>query len=363
MTNRPGFDLRADETPPWATIRVSLRTVEWLAGQWATTATHALMTWVWGSFRSSEAHFRAQLPSIGKDRLAAISSRELVKYLQVAAAVDQGITECTPDLPDLSRREKACLYYQAILMGSLGNAYRARIPPDRAVEWAVMKALGGAACYAMGPLLGSEIGQRGAQHRGGYAAALLELLRQAGHLVPLFGVQENEIVDEVTRAAKFRTASLLTELPSQQIKDFIAELAGHAMFTVVKEWGAVDPLELVARALAGELDHAGQAIAYDVRDTARPAIRWRELELDFTEEQFESIQDRAGVQPGGQDARDRLQDLRRKAAAADPRLQRYLEAASDGADRKTVAARLGVSIAYVDKCRSRLKKLAEGLSE
>ena len=90
MTNRPGFDLRADETPPWAKIRVSLRTVEWLAGQWATTATHALMTWVWGSFRSSEAHFRAQLPSIGKDRLAAISSRELVKYLQVAAAVDQG---------------------------------------------------------------------------------------------------------------------------------------------------------------------------------------------------------------------------------------------------------------------------------
>lgn len=362
MVNGPEFELRAAETPPWATLRVSLTTIEWLAAQWA--APDALMARVWGAFRSSEAHFRAQLPKVGPERLAAVSSRELVKYLVVAAAIDQGITGCTPDLPDLPRRDKAVLYYQAMLMGFLGNAFRRRVPPPRALEWVVMKALGGAACYAMARLLTTEARRRGARHSGGYSAALLELLRRSERLVPLFDVGDAQIVDGLTQAARGRAAALLKGRGLRhQVLDFLEGLAGQAAVTVEKEWGAVDPLDLVARAMDGELDHAGQVIAYDVADAARPATRWRELQIDIAEEEVERIPDRAGTQPGDQDAQDRYRDLRRRAAAADPKLQRYLEAASDGADRKTIAARLGVSTAYVDKCRARLKKLAEDLPQ
>jgi hypothetical protein len=350
------FDVRADAPSPWASVRVSIEAIEWLAQLWAASETHEAMVALWGSFLASEAHFRAQLPNV--DLTTRGTSWELIKFLHVAAGVDQGIAGCVPDLPALPRGDRARLYYHGILMVSMGHAYKTGVSTSAAVEWSVMRALSGAVCYAMGPLLAREIRRRGEKHSAGYGAALLELLRRAEHLLPLFGVGEREIADRAARATRSQTARVLKRrgLSYSQIEDFLEGLPGQATETVAKEFGAVDPLVLMGRATEGGLNHAGRAIVFDAADAARPAIRWRELELTFTEEEVGGI-----AQPGYQDAQDRLQDLRRRAAAADPKLQRYLDAACDGADRKTVAARLGVSTTYVDKCRARLKKLADDL--
>jgi hypothetical protein len=355
------FNARIDQAPSWATdVPVTPAAIDGLARLWAAPETRPTMVQLWNAFRASEVHFRRALPQVGTARLKEISPWELVHYLVTALGVDQGITTCTPDLPDLPRRDKAVLYYQAMLMGFLGNAFRHRVPPPRAVEWAVMKALGGAACYAMGPLVVAEIRQRGTAHPGGYGVSMLELLRRAEHLAPIFGQPDARIADGLIQEARNRAASLLKRSGLRRpargrtrsvFEDFREGMPGQAVITAAKHWGAVNLFELLARSLAGELDHAGQAIAGDVADAARSRA-WRTIELHFTEDGASQLPDRAG--------RGRLLDLERR-ASADPELHRYLEAASDGADRKTVARRLGRSVRYVANYRARLKKLAEDL--
>ncbi len=97
------FDLRADEMPPWASVRLSRETREWLVQQWAAPATYAAMARLWGSFRLSKAHFRAPLPRMGADKLARVTPWALVNFLYVALGVDQGITECIR-LPMVGRK-------------------------------------------------------------------------------------------------------------------------------------------------------------------------------------------------------------------------------------------------------------------
>jgi hypothetical protein len=333
-------------------VRVNAEVVDILRYIWSADGTSQVMLATWRAFRASEAHFRSSLPTTGASRLAKKTAPELLMLLHAAAGVDQGITECAP--AEISRVAKAALYYNILLVRVLGAAWRGPVSPEEAIRSTVGKISALACTYAIGPLVASEIRRRGAQHAIGFNAALLELMRQAGAFSTLLVPDEEAVLRTLTRSA----LRLGRRLGLQHRED-IEGLSSQAAITIAKECGDTDPLQLVARALAGELDHAGRAIAFDALDAARPARRWREIELHF--EALEEVPDRATL-PHARAAADFARELHRKAAAGDPRLARYLEAAADGADRKTVAARLGVSMAYVDKCRARLKKLAATLS-
>jgi hypothetical protein len=360
------FNVRAAQPPPWADVRVTAEGVEFMARLWAAPATNPRMRYLWGAFLSSEAHVRERLPSVTWERF---SPWQLIQFVHVGAGVNDGIGACTAELPDLARGDRARIYFHAVLIAALRYSVESGVPSEvldsdgeiPAVRWAVMKALSGAACYAMAPYVKREVARRAKDHVG-YAAALLEVSRRADHLTPIFGVADAEAIGRLTWGQRrpVRRALERRGLNPSLIDDFLDGLDGQAVITVADNWGQVDPLELIGRALEGDLNVAPMAIQNDLKDAARRPSKQRRFEVNF--ERRPSLRDpdpEPFDHPDGAmkpDAEAEYQELLAR-VAADPRLWGYVLVARDAETQAQAARALGVTDRTVRNLQQNLKAL------
>jgi hypothetical protein len=226
-----------------------------------------------------------------------------------------------------------------------------------------MKALSGAACYAMTPHLVREFEQRGKDHIG-YAAALLELSRRAEHLSPIFGEVGEETIRRLTGGrGELRSHLERKGLNAAQISDLLDGLAGQAALTVERRWGLVEPLELLGRALEGGLNIAPRAIRDDVTEAARPHSRQRRFEVSF-ERRSSGSPGPEGTDPCDvamrPDAEAEYRELLTEIEKNPELLGFVLEAASADTQIET-AKKLGVTDRTVRNLRQKLLKTLHGL--
>jgi hypothetical protein len=344
---------------------VTAEGVEFMARLWAAPATNPLMRYLWGGFLSSEAHFRERLSDVNWER---VTPWHLIQFVHVGASVSDGIESCTPELPDLARGDRARIYFHAVLIAAFRYSIESGVPSQvldsagevPAVRWAVMKALSGAACYAMVPHVRRELSRQGEAHVG-YAAALLEIGRRADHLAPIFGTVDADLIGRLTGGRRSRMRRVLAEqgLNKSLIVDFLNGLAGQATITAASRWGHVEPLELLGRALQGELNVAPMAIQDDLGEAARRPSRQRQFEVSF-ERRPSGSQGRQPLDPPDlamkPDAEVEYQDVLKR-LAADPKLWAYVHAAVDAETQVEAAQALGVTDRTVRNLRQRLEAL------
>jgi hypothetical protein len=135
--------------------------------------------------------------------------------------VAAGIVDCVPDLPDLSRPDKARVYFNALITAAFRYARERGLgaPADLAEEawrrlakefgepiasagrFAVTAVLSSAACSALAPYVVRELQRRAARHIG-YGAAVLELLRRAEHLARYLACRTRRISSHRPRRAR-----------------------------------------------------------------------------------------------------------------------------------------------------------------
>ena len=229
-----------------------------------------------------------------------------------------------PYSPD-PRVRLAAGYETLIAYGVMSRATGQGVDP---LHWAVT--IGSA--QIPGVVLWNEVLRRGEGHQAGFAAAIIRLCHELSRL----GTQAGHWVEQAARSfgkKRFTGESRFTQ----------------ALFTVEKEWGHLDPFEMLTMALCGTLDVARSAVQRDDIDDWRKQNRRREITFQF-DEQDESQADASQVARLSTEAFDRhekqadhdsevrlaIRNLCREHQAL--KLDAYIHARMDGANQKEAAA-------------------------
>ena len=178
-----------------------------------------------------------------------------------------------------------------------------------------------------GVLIWDEVLRRGAQHRPGFAAAILRL----GHELSRLGTQANRWVEAAAGS-------------------YGRERISQAFVTVDEEWGDLDPFEALGRALRGRLNIATTAIRGDLIDEYRKLHPKREV-TPKQEVTIEFQKNGAGAErsrrerEGHLHVRSELDSALRALRREHPllKLDSYVDALMDGKNQKEAAAAAGVS--------------------
>lgn len=269
---RPGW-FKRDVTRPsfWAYVRLDAEWIATVRQRLSDPEFQPTCEWLLNALRDQEAK---TLDRFKRQDWAAPSSWQLVALFESHLAVQIGLDECLPSGADVIPEERWLLY---VLSWAFNGMMQVDDADDEATT--VGRILGPAtmalSAYHVGPFVQEEMRRRGVRHVGIHAAVLL--LQRASFRQKLRVEQLLDPVDpiEALRGSVWkRSLGALRRLCRDlDLRDRQQEVAGQIVETVVDRWRHVPILDLLARALDGELNVAPAAIVSDLMDRARKEMR------------------------------------------------------------------------------------------